>query len=129
MDGAYTVEVKDEAIFVTFAPGTEVTPDVIKQAVKDELDLDGGLDRKDLWDIRGCKAGKGFSFESMRSLVKYIKQANNNDWKTRTAFLVDQRLAFGLLRMFLSISGRSASEISIFYDREQAYDFLGLPLE
>jgi hypothetical protein len=129
VDKGYSIKMQGEVCLITFSPGTVVTPAMVKEAVAQERHVDQRDQLKDIWDFRGCTPSKDFTYEATHRLVEYINSVFNNRWNSKTALLVDENLAFGMTRMFLSLSDRVPSEICVFYKDSEAYEFLGLKPE
>lgn len=128
-DKDYSIELQGEVCLVTFKPGTVVTPAMVKEAVARERLMDQREQIKDIWDFRGCTPSKNFTYGAIERFVEYVNSVFKGKWNSKTAFLVDENLAFGVTRMFLSLSERLPSEICVFHGESEAYDFFGLKPE
>jgi hypothetical protein len=128
-DKDYSIEMQGEVCLVTFKPGTVVTPEMVKEAVAQERLKDQRDQIIDIWDFRGCTPSKNFTYGAIERFVEYVNSVFKGNWNSKTAFLVDENLAFGVTRMFLSLSERLPSEICVFHKKSDADEFVGLQPE
>ena len=124
MEGAFTIKEKEQAVCVQFEQGTEVTPDLIIQAMDRENELHAIVGRCDLWDFRGCTPSEDFGYDAMLKIINHIETHYNDEWSTKTAILVDETIQFGLSRMFQILIDEFPTQVGIFKDAAKAHHWV-----
>ena len=126
----FRIEHQGQCICVGFERGTELTVELIIEAMDRENDLYEIKGRCDLWDFRGCQPSQNFGYEAMNRLVEAIKsRTGGGPWSDKTALLVDDATQYGLSRMFQILVDGFPTQIGIFMDEAEARDWLGRRLD
>ncbi len=120
MAGEYTIEEQEHCVYVQFKGGSEVTPEMIIEALDCENALYPVGKQYDLWDFRGCFPSGSFGYNAMLKIVDHIETHFSDNWGVRTALLVDDATQFGLSRMFQILSDVFPVQITIFQDEVEA---------
>lgn len=120
MEGAYSIVEQEHGILVRFKEGSEVTPDLIIEAMDSENGRYPIVGRYDLWDFRGCPPSDDFDYQAMLKIIHHIETHYNDEWSTKTAILVDEAIQFGLSRMFQILIDDFPTQVAIFLDEAKA---------
>ncbi len=116
----YKIEKQDHGIKVEFKRGTEITPDMIIEAMDHENELYEIKGRHDLWDFRGCYPTPSFGYDAMSLVVEHIASNYGGNWSDKTALLVDDTIQYGLSRMFQILVEGYPTHIGIFRNEDDA---------
>jgi hypothetical protein len=125
MDERITVEKQGHVVLVRFTPGSEVSPDMIMDALDFENEHYEIQGRYDIWDFRGCYPSENFNYDAVLRIIGHIETKFNDQWSAKMALLVDEEIQFGLSRMFKTLADNRPTEIGIFYDESAAYEWIG----
>lgn len=124
----YTLEEQGGSLYVTFKSGHVVTHQQIMEAIALKNRSYDISRYNALWDFRGCLASDDFGYDEMEQIVQYIDVSFGAKWNPRIAILVEADVQFGLSRMFQMLVEGFPTEVSIFFDLDEAEKWIGRAL-
>lgn len=120
MEGSFTIEELEYGINVRFKAGIEVTPELLIDAVDQEVAQYPSKDRYSLWDFRGSYPSPNFGYDAMLRVIEHIEANYADKWSVKTGILVDETILFGLSRMFQTLVDGYSADIGVFKDESEA---------
>ncbi len=121
---AYTIEIHENYVQVTFARGALVSSENIMDALSEQKRYFDETHQAEVWDFRGCFPHPDLTFNSMALMVKTIQNDPGCNPGPPLAILVASELQYGLSRMYQILAGEKQPDICIFSDAEEAQQWI-----
>jgi hypothetical protein len=115
----FEIEKQAYGVLVRFKSGTEVTPDLIIQAMDRENERYAIKGRRDLWDFRSCPPSADLGYDAVQRLIFHIENCYQ-EWSAKTAILVDEAIQLGLSRMFQTLADGYPTQVGVFKEEKSA---------
>ena len=122
-DARFKIECRHDVVAVSFDQGTHVTPELIMKVIARENAIYDNSKRSALLDFRGCLPSDDFGYDAIARIVHFIARQPDIQWKRQLAIVVDAVVQYGLSRMYQALVDNYPTEIRIFYDREEAFNW------
>jgi hypothetical protein len=125
MAGEYAIVERERGVWVQFKGGSEITPDLIIEAIDREIELFHLAGQYNVWDFRGCFPSDDFGYSAMLRIIQHKETHYSDQWSAKTAILVDGAIQFGLSRMFQILYDGFPPQIAVFRDEARARLWIG----
>lgn len=123
--GSCRIERCDTYVRLRFQPDVLITPELIFNVLEREFSLPKSSDLNDLWDLRGSLPSDALHYDTMVTIVDYIKKRYRSDSPHRkTAIVADQSASYGMARMFESLAHKLPYAVRIFTREPEALKWI-----
>jgi len=117
----YYIQIHDQYLLVCFKKDTVLSPDLIREVLTEQRKEKGHLVLNDVWDTRGCIPDRRLNSESIARIVDYIKELHApGQYHQKSALIVDSELAYGVSRIYQTLTEELPFETQIFRDNQEA---------
>ena len=128
MPAKHDINIKDKLIITTWEGDATDNDfiDVLKKYQKNIQTKSEYAGFNEVFDCTGIKKIK-LTTSGLRKIASISSNTDNNDCKTKLAFIVSSNLAYGLVRMydaFRSFEKKSTKEICVFKVKTEAFEWV-----
>ena len=125
LEKSYRVTLEDGYILVKFEAQAVITYASVISAFDEKTAFPEYKTVGSLWDLRNCKPEKSLNYKAIMDMVNYMKRKHAPEWAAKRAgILVDNRLVYGMLRMFQILGEDLPFEVKVFQKEAEAVQWV-----